>query len=91
MDFHKPSQKNIEDFYRDQNVVNFKQLPDVSLSEYDIITLANLMNMIASKLLQKVIDLLGPDDFKTVYGHAPEEPFLVVNPMVLKNAAITGA
>lgn len=90
MDFHKPSQKNIVDFYGDQNVVNLKQLPDVSLSEHDIIILAYIMNNTASELLRKVIDLLGTDDFQSVYGHAPEEPFLVVDPMVLKNAAITG-
>lgn len=90
-DFHKPSRKDIEDFYKNQPVVNLKQLPDVYLTEQDTIILANIMNMAASELLRKVIDLLGPDDFKTVYGHAPEEPFLVVNPIILKNAATDGA
>lgn len=89
-DFHKPSRKNIDDFYKKQPVINLKQLPDVSLSEQDLLLLANIMNMAASEQLKKVIDLLGPDDFKTIYGHAPEEPFLVVNPMILKNAATDG-
>jgi len=83
-DFHRPSRENIDSFFKGRSVVNLRQLPKVNLNEQDATLLANSMNTAAGEQLKKVIALLGPDDFKTIYGHAPEQAFLVINPMILK-------
>jgi hypothetical protein len=85
-DFHRPSQDSVDAFYEHRSADSGPQ-SDVKLSEHDWIILAHEMNTRIGELSGRIADLLGPDDFRTIYGHAPEEPSLVVNPMILKGTA----
>ena len=87
-DFHRPSPKNIEDFYKDKTVVNFKETPDVNMSQEDLIECVDKINIVANEVLKNIIDVLGPDDFKKVYGQSSDEPFQLIDPNIMTGQAI---
>jgi hypothetical protein len=84
---HQPVRQDVDTFFDGRESVALQDLPPADLSEADAWHLAAFMNARAGETLKEVIAILGPADFETFYGHAPDVPFLLVEPDILKGAS----
>lgn len=78
-EFHKPSPDLAAEFDK-QMALPAQAVP---LSSADALIVSQVANTQAGELLMKALEILGPEDFTTLFGHKPEEEYLVIDPRTL--------
>ena len=85
-DVHTPPAEAGKNYLAAQRAVQ-AEAPRLPMTREDVWLLAHTMNLKAGEVHQQIVEVLGPEDYQAFHGHAPDAPFLLVDPTILAGAS----